>query len=727
MGDKSWSQSDITQCVVVLGHNDLSSNCLVTIADPNGNDSNKLFNHSLTSGGIVALERPKPVEVPSTPGGSVSVGQQGSVGSTWDAQVDAIIREAIKQGADKAQIAYILATADGESGKGQFMVEMWDGRGLQATYDGRLGNNQPGDGKRYRGRGYIQMTGKERYQYWSRVLGVDLVANPDYLAQREVAVVVLVRAMLRGEATGRKLSQYVRYPDKLDWYNARRTVNGIVPSQVNKYLNLAREYWANIDTLITRATGSTSAPTKVPTPTVPTATTKSTPPLTPTDISKGTVIYITVGNTVYEFIHQGTRYNNRGELTITGQSVRWVMNRRKRNTSHRDITIRQLAGKVAQQHGLTMEYLPKNEYHYQHIEQRGLTDYQLLLREAKELGLSVSEEGRKLVIRELQNTTSVSLVISPGVNLVQYEVQDRAIDSSDSSIDLNLQTEPKQQLDPKTGTIEQRKADIDTKKTSQDTTGKPISNDKGKLSPGSASIATANKSRMKRVKGLPTKLTIVTSTDVLAIRPMSAVRTEGLPGKVLNRVWLVDLITHDLISGTSVLDVVSPIEVVDTKVETNNATVSPGGQLAVTNATGFVFPCSGTVTSGYGIRVHPVTGQRRMHHGIDVGNSSGTPIYAAKEGTVTIAAWQRGYGNVVYISHPDGWQTRYAHLSAFTVRVGQTVTKGQEVGKMGATGVGTGVHLHFEIRKPDGTSVDPSGLFNNSKVGNSISAGSPQR
>lgn len=86
------------------------------------------------------------------------------------------------------------------------------------------------------------------------------------------------------------------------------------------------------------------------------------------------------------------------------------------------------------------------------------------------------------------------------------------------------------------------------------------------------------------------------------------------------------------------------------------------------------------------------------HSGLDVANKTGTPVYAADAGTVTIVGWNRGgYGNQIVISHSGGKQTRYAHLSAFSVNVGQKVSKGQYIGAMGSTGRSTGPHLHFEV------------------------------
>lgn len=116
----------------------------------------------------------------------------------------------------------------------------------------------------------------------------------------------------------------------------------------------------------------------------------------------------------------------------------------------------------------------------------------------------------------------------------------------------------------------------------------------------------------------------------------------------------------------------------------------------------FIWPASGTVTSEFGMRVHPVTGQRKLHAGIDIANSSGTPIYAPASGTVIRSGVMSGYGNVVFITHNMNGQvytTVYGHLEASLVSAGQTVSQGQQIALMGNTGISTGPHLHFEIHE----------------------------
>lgn len=113
------------------------------------------------------------------------------------------------------------------------------------------------------------------------------------------------------------------------------------------------------------------------------------------------------------------------------------------------------------------------------------------------------------------------------------------------------------------------------------------------------------------------------------------------------------------------------------------------------------------VSSEYGPRTHPVTGEKgKMHHGVDFAAPNGVSIKASKSGKVILAKSLRGYGNVVYLDHGNGITTRYAHMSRFSCKAGDNVKQGQEIGKVGNTGVGTGPHLHFEIRI-GGNSINP--------------------
>ena len=119
-------------------------------------------------------------------------------------------------------------------------------------------------------------------------------------------------------------------------------------------------------------------------------------------------------------------------------------------------------------------------------------------------------------------------------------------------------------------------------------------------------------------------------------------------------------------------------------------------------------PLSGSfLTSGFGMRQHPLLGTRRAHSGIDLAAPMGTPIYATADGMVGRAQWQGGYGLFVEMEHGGGLQTRFGHMSRMNVAAGQQVRKGDLIGYVGSTGQSTGPHLHYEIRV-NGQAVNPA-------------------
>ena len=140
-----------------------------------------------------------------------------------------------------------------------------------------------------------------------------------------------------------------------------------------------------------------------------------------------------------------------------------------------------------------------------------------------------------------------------------------------------------------------------------------------------------------------------------------------------------------------------------------NASATPGVEplqaCPVQGASGgWIWPVNGTLTSGFGYR------WGRMHEGIDIAVPEGTPIRAAKAGTVVIAAYTGGYGNYTCVDHGGGLSSCYGHQSSYAVSSGDSVAQGEVIGYSGNTGSSTGPHLHFEIRV-NGTAVDPLGYL----------------
>lgn len=156
--------------------------------------------------------------------------------------------------------------------------------------------------------------------------------------------------------------------------------------------------------------------------------------------------------------------------------------------------------------------------------------------------------------------------------------------------------------------------------------------------------------------------------------------SKGVPGKV-RKVATIKTengmeIKRDILSSEVLSEPVTEIRKVGTKVPPQ-----------------FIRPASGYLSSRYGRR------WGRNHNGIDIAGSHGSTIKAAAAGTVTYSGWMSGYGNYVVINHGNGYQTAYGHNSSLLVSVGQRVSQGQAIARMGSTGRSTGTHLHFEIKK----------------------------
>lgn len=557
---------EILDASVTLGQQEKSSSCQVTIADPTGSIAAAMIKHTLAAGGIAALPGSSGTTsgvagttadgtqlVTVQPGNYQKQGTSSNSEVIWsnapksDAEWEQlIVRECLRQGVtDKGQIAYILATAKGESSMGRDMVENASG----SAYEGRrdLGNTSPGDGVKYRGRGLVQITGKGNYQRFSKLTGTDLVADPDQATRPDIALFTMVYGMKNGTITGAKLGTYVN-GEKRDFYNARRTVNGIRADQVGKYQAWANEYYSQIDRLMSTAKQTPLNPAPINKTTIEPKKTEdkqtgqpanstTQDPLATSEVYKGSKLTISAEGYNWEFYHQGTETDDQGMTKINGQGIRWVLSRRDRNKTEKNLSLKQLAEKIAKAHGAKLEWLADFDPQYTFIDQTGISDYALLKREAEQNGLFVSEQNLVITIKSLRNIQDKQIVISPGSNLIGYVIQDLALDKlkDDQSSSL-VQQDAKVELDILTGQFKQVKPEVDPAKDKA-STGKKQEEATGTLAPGQDAIASQQKGRVKRVQGLPSRFTVVSDQAVLGLEPLDAVRTTGLPG-VLSRIWL---------------------------------------------------------------------------------------------------------------------------------------------------------------------------------------------
>ena len=122
------------------------------------------------------------------------------------------------------------------------------------------------------------------------------------------------------------------------------------------------------------------------------------------------------------------------------------------------------------------------------------------------------------------------------------------------------------------------------------------------------------------------------------------------------------------------------------------------------------------ITSGYGYRIHPLSGARDLHDALDIATGYGSPIYAGNNGVVVTARYHYSYGNHIVINHNNGYYTLYAHMSTLNTKVGAVVEKGQHIGAMGMTGSASGPHLHYEVwvggpPHGGGTNINPYSVY----------------
>jgi murein DD-endopeptidase MepM/ murein hydrolase activator NlpD len=124
-----------------------------------------------------------------------------------------------------------------------------------------------------------------------------------------------------------------------------------------------------------------------------------------------------------------------------------------------------------------------------------------------------------------------------------------------------------------------------------------------------------------------------------------------------------------------------------------------------------IYPLIGKINNEFGMRRNPFGGRSTEHHsGMDIGGDKGDPVIAPGDGIVIKAGWQGGYGNLIEVSHGNNLTTRYGHLSQIEVEAGQTISRGQQIGRVGSTGRSTGPHLHYEVRI-NNEAVDPRGYL----------------
>ncbi|MGJ3244933.1 MAG: peptidoglycan DD-metalloendopeptidase family protein [Elainellaceae cyanobacterium] len=411
---------------------------------------------------------------------------------------------------------------------------------------------------------------------------------------------------------------------------------------------------------------------------------------------------------IHSFLHVGLDFDmfSPDRLLFKGASVNWVLAQRIKNTAYTNLSLRQIAQKICDAHGLTLD-MEGDGPHYEYFPQRGQSDYEALLIEARRIGYRVHTRGRKLILKPRQADSS-GFVLEYGSNMgVEFSVRHQAQSGSSGGArasaggDSNSTGEAKFVLDSETGAIEQNRSESllgAGEGATQFTTGSHIKKLKPVTDGNSDDSDRIRRENELRIKGIIANFSLPTSPEALILNPDSIFSTLGI-SEFLDRVWVIESISHAYRNGKFLTT-----GTCYTPLKNKYPQATPVAQGAsIPGKEGFLHPLngSGVLTSGYR------TASRPNHNGIDLGAPTGIPVYASKDGTVTdtVSSCQVGqsscggrYGNRIFLSHPDGSSTRYAHLSAVHVSNGQSIKQGEEIGLLGNTGDSTGPHLHFEIR-----------------------------
>lgn len=706
---------------ILLGEGTGASSCSVILAD-DGELVSTLINHTLTNGGIKPLPEAT-TSIDTTAGTSagiktlntnvtgkvpysespfavVGVSPYGNIlmkgGDKW--KEAAVYLECLRQSITKPhQIAFVLAVIKGETHWRLDTVNTYDAAGKT----------------KWRGRGLAQVTFIFNYQRAAILTGVkEILDTPELVMTNPGINVAVAVATIRAGTTSfnvpnRSYSKndiQFRLPNpNSDFVTAYKKIQGGVYR--TDYFKYYKEYLGRLQDIAKLAES-------VVTVTEDVTTTDTTKKVAPSEVSKvikvddnsaipkGSKILINIDDNEFTFWHTGTMHDSlKKQTTLTGQGLRWVLNRVERNSTQTGITLQELATKILTANKLKLKYLAKLNPKYDLVQQKQISDYALLKQEVTKAGLFLTEDKETVIISDISEAVrkGIKRVLSP-YNTLNLVVEDTALDAADTIPDAASsysQFESKVAIDLASGQLVAKTPEIVGKAGSTGVSGK-ATEETSKTTAADTPAVKANQSRYKRVNGLPTTITLPID---LSLQPLDVVRTVEFPG-TLNRVWLVHTVTHSSTMQT-ILTVTSPITIVDTQpVNLNSGGIKPTEEPIFADDGKWVYPSDtkARVTSEYGQRKSPTSGKVRLHAGIDTGQRQPARILAARDGIVSGVDIMGGYGKIITINHGSGIETRYAHLSTFLVKKNDKVKGGQVIGVVGNTGIGTGEHLHFEYR-----------------------------
>lgn len=691
------------------------------------------------------LYNPQPPQPTSSSSSSSGIGNSGNAADKL-AHEQKIIAECIRQGVTSTeQIAYILASAEHESDYFKTQVEYASG----AQYEGRsdLGNTQAGDGVRFKGRGYVQLTGRANYKKYSDKLGKDLIGNPDIVSSdQDVSRYILVDGMKTGAFTGVGLDGYIGNGRK-DYVGARAIVNG--DDVAGKIAGQAETYEQRLKSgdlkrylTNTPPASPTTAPTSPikPSEKVPTTITTQEPPKT----EAGGMLLIRVGEfggLLYEYVYLlsdvqfSVATGKSAQVELRGVSPLWAINQYRQTDAKGGLTLKMLATQITKDAGLSLEFEGEGTF-LVHVENPGLTPYQLLLRESRRAGYVMYSEGTRLVMHPIKPTKSEDgseSILLPLTDIISFSTSSKPGGQTpgsgsgvkgawgkqptikqDASMGLTSQVAPTKAAT--SSVVNSPKSGMDLDKDAKTT---------GLVGTGSKVITTQSaQAETARVKDYPTSVNLLGSIGYLGIVPCNLVKiptlTQYSPLLSETEFWVSAVHFTLGQAGLGVgLDLYKP-----------GASVPISQAMSGQSGTG-----AASITPTVGGWVHPYPGSQitapwgeqrgsRRHGGQDWAGGNGR-ILSAQSGTVTDiqtgcrvgdSSCGGGYGNLVDIVSDVGGKKylhRYAHLTSVSVSTGQQVQAGSQIGVEGNTGASFGDHLHFEIRDPNqlygfGGSLNPA-------------------
>ncbi|MEA5447578.1 peptidoglycan DD-metalloendopeptidase family protein [Leptolyngbya sp. CCNP1308] len=436
----------------------------------------------------------------------------------------------------------------------------------------------------------------------------------------------------------------------------------------------------------------------------------------------------------YSFIHTGLSYSlyDQSTLEFTGAAAAWVMHQAPKNSAYTNISLKQLAEKIAANYGLRVDMQVEGP-RYVYISQKALTDYQFLLQECERVGLIIKNVGNntleiKARSETLEQGNDNIYTLTIGKNLNNFSVSHQAQSAGGSARsaepgEQNSTGVKKFELNPDTGLIEEKTAETTDAKgadETESTTGSNVDSNRP-LTTGVTDLEDGQRiANEQRVKGIEATYSAPSTPEILILTPDDPIRTEKLGG-FLNRIWVHESVTHTLgadsgfiTSGKLYTPLKNKYPTPEPTETAAGANAPPGGDAPNSNSGGFIRPVSQPINSPFGQR------WGRLHGGVDFACPIGTNIWAAAAGTVESVTTScplngyrgsgcgGGFGNNVVIAHAGGIKTYYAHLDGDNIFVspGATVRQGQVIAKSGNSGSSTGPHLHFETRL-NGTRVDP--------------------